>query len=74
MTRTNLPPSGGFSFLGRGMDDIKDTTAFKEAVKQAIKEWLDDQFATFGRWTFYGLCSMALGGLTYLALTYFTKK
>lgn len=74
MTRTNLPPSGGFSFFGHLMDDIKDSAAFKDAVKQAIKEWLDEQFAAFGRWTFYGLCSMALGGLTYLALTYFTKK
>jgi hypothetical protein len=74
MDMHSLPPSGGFSFLGHVMDDIKDTAAFKEAVKQAIKEWLNEQFAAFGRWTFYGLCSMALGGMTYLALTYFTKK
>lgn len=74
METTHEPPSGGFFVLGRVMDDIKDSAAFKDAVKQAIKEWLDEQFAAFGRWTFYGLCSMALGGLTWLALTYFTKK
>jgi|HubBroStandDraft_1064217.scaffolds.fasta_scaffold687816_2 hypothetical protein len=23
----------------------------KEAVKEAIKEWMDDKFSTFGKWT-----------------------
>lgn len=40
----------------------------KNIVKEAINEWLDRQFATFGRWTFYGLLSAALAGLIYLAL------
>lgn len=41
----------------------------REILKQAIREWLDEQFATFGRWTFYGLMASAFGGVAYLALT-----
>lgn len=50
-------------------EDIKSDPAFKQAVKEAITEWLNTQFAAFGRWTFYGICSLALGGIVYLALT-----
>lgn len=38
----------------------------KAAVKEAIKEWLDVQFAKFGRWSFYGICSLGLVGMLYL--------
>lgn len=41
----------------------------KQAVKEAIREWLNDQFAAFGKWTFYGLMSAAFVGIVYLALT-----
>jgi hypothetical protein len=40
----------------------------KAAVKQAIKEWLDSQFALFGRWSFYALCSIGLAALVHFAL------
>lgn len=40
----------------------------KQAVKEALREWLNDQFAAFGRWTFYGLTAAAFVGLVYLAL------
>lgn len=40
----------------------------KEIVKEALKEWLDDQFAKFGRWTLTGLLAMALVGAVYLAI------
>ena len=49
-------------------EEIKSDPRFKGAVKEAIQEWLNEQFASFGRWTFYGLCSLALAGLVYLAL------
>ncbi len=45
-----------------------DKAIQKEAVKEALKEWLDEAFATFGRWTFYGLFALAFAGLVYLAL------
>ncbi len=40
----------------------------KEAVKEALQEWLDKQFATFGKWTFTGLVSAAFAGMIYLWL------
>jgi len=30
----------------------------KKIIKEALKEWLDSQFAAFGRWTFMGLLSI----------------
>ncbi|MGE6494500.1 hypothetical protein [Cupriavidus metallidurans] len=50
-------------------EEIKDSVMFKEAVKEGIQEWLNAQFTAFGRWTFYGLLSLAMGGLVYFALT-----
>lgn len=46
-----------------------DPEVQKQAVKEALKEWLNDQFAAFGKWTFTGLMAAALAGLVYLALT-----
>jgi len=40
----------------------------KEAIKEALQEWLDKQFATFGKWTLAGLLSAALAGAVYLAM------
>jgi hypothetical protein len=40
----------------------------KEIIKSALKEWLDEQFATFGKWTLTGLSAAALAGFVYLAL------
>lgn len=40
----------------------------KEAVKAALKEWLDQQFAAVGRWTVGGLISIALVGIAWLFL------
>lgn len=40
----------------------------KEAVKAAIREWMDDAFAEFGKWTLKGLLVAAFVGCVYLAL------
>lgn len=32
----------------------------KRLIKEAIKEWLDQQFATFGKWSLAALASLAL--------------
>lgn len=32
----------------------------KAAMKDAIKEWLDEKFADFGKWSFLGICAGAL--------------
>lgn len=48
--------------------DPKDE-AVKAALKEGLREWLDSQFATLGKWTLGGLASAALVGIVYLALT-----
>lgn len=40
----------------------------KEALKDALKEWLDEKFASFGKWSFYGMASAALFALAYFLL------
>ena len=45
-----------------------DPDAQKRAIKEAINEWLNEKFAEFGRWTFYGLLAAAFAGAVYLAL------
>ena len=41
----------------------------KAAIKEAISEWLDVQFAVVGRWTVNGILAAALAGLLYAWLT-----
>jgi hypothetical protein len=43
--------------------------ATKKVVKEAINEWLDSQFALFGKWTFNGLLAAAFVALIYFVLT-----
>lgn len=43
-----------------------DKDLIKQAMKEAIKEWLEDQFATFGKWSMVGLASMGMAGIVYL--------
>lgn len=40
----------------------------KEIFKEALKEWLDEKFAVFGRWAFKGMLAAAFTGLIYIAL------
>jgi hypothetical protein len=40
----------------------------KAVIKDALKEWLDDAFSEFGKWTVKGLLVAAFGGCVYLAL------
>jgi hypothetical protein len=50
------------------MPDIDDD-AVKRALKEGLREWLDDQFSAFGKWSLAGLLAAAFAGLVYLALT-----
>jgi hypothetical protein len=43
-------------------DDVKD------ALKEGLREWLDEKFAAFGKWSLMGLGAAALAGLVYLAM------
>lgn len=40
----------------------------KEVIKEALQEWLDKQFAAFGKWTAMGLLALAFAGCVYLGL------
>jgi hypothetical protein len=37
----------------------------KAAMKEALSEWLDKQWAAVGKWTVGGLASTAIAGLAY---------
>lgn len=49
------------------MPDLDKETQ-KEAIKEAISEWLEDKFAQFGKWTLSGLMALAFAGMIYMAL------
>lgn len=40
----------------------------KRATKEAIKEWLDDKFAAFGKWTATAIAAAGLAALLYFIL------
>lgn len=40
----------------------------KQAFKESYKEFLDEHFATFGKWALSSFIAMALGALTYFIL------
>lgn len=42
--------------------------AVKAALKEGLREWLDEQFAELGKWTMRGLAAMLLAGLVWLFL------
>lgn len=46
-----------------------DKNDLKEVTKEAIKEWLDDRFAQFGRYT-----ATALSAAIFAAFIYFILK
>ena len=48
-------------------DPPLDREDVREGAKAAIREFLDEQFAKFGRWSFYGLASIVLCALVYWA-------
>lgn len=37
----------------------------KEIVKEAISEWLDKKYLSFGKWSFHGLMAAVLGFIAY---------
>ena len=41
----------------------------KEIVKEALKEWLDEKFASMGRWTAGAFGAALFVGLVYLVLS-----
>jgi hypothetical protein len=48
------------------MSDFKNEET-KEALKEAIKEWLDDRVKNFGWFTIKTIIGLAVAGILYLA-------
>lgn len=46
-----------------------DPDVVKAAIKEAISEWLDEQFARFGKWSLASLAALGLAALIYFILT-----
>lgn len=40
----------------------------KSITKEALKEWLDGKFTTFGHWAFRSISAMAFAALIYFIL------
>lgn len=52
----------------KGMPNI-DKDIQKEAVKEALTEWLEAKYATFGKWSMRSIGAAALVVLAYLFLS-----
>lgn len=40
----------------------------KEAFKEALKEWLDEKFTDFGKWSLGGIAALILSLIVYMIL------
>lgn len=50
-------------------DDKETTKALdKEAVKEALKEWMDEKFITFGKWSLAAFAVAAFTAMAYFVL------
>lgn len=45
-----------------------DKDEMKKITKEALKEWLDEKFLAFGKWSFFTLAAAALVALLYFIL------
>lgn len=52
----------------RKSDVSEKDEAMKAAVKEALREWLNEKFIEFGRWSFRSLAALALAALVYFIL------
>lgn len=54
--------------LVKYMNDPATKEERRSIIKAAIDEWLNDQFAQFGKWTMRGLVAMLFGALVWIYL------
>lgn len=40
----------------------------KEIIKEALKEWLDEKFLTFGKWSFLSVAALFVAAVVYFIL------
>lgn len=42
---------------------MADEEETKRVIKEALREWLDEKYSEFGKWTLHGLMAALLAGL-----------
>lgn len=47
----------------------EDKALIKEAVKETLREWLDEKYVVFGKWSFRGILAMLLAAIAYFIST-----
>lgn len=45
-----------------------NSKAVKDALKEGLQEWLNDQMAEFGKWSLRTLLALLIAGVVWLAL------
>lgn len=56
------------------MTDDQRRAEGKEVVKEALKEWLDDKFLAFGKWSAAAIAAAALAAVVYFIFYVEFKK
>jgi hypothetical protein len=46
-----------------------DSDESKELLKQALNEWLESKYATFGKFSFHAIMAFLFSAIVYLAFT-----
>lgn len=54
--------------VNQRLDALEDGVVTKEVVKEALKEWLDEKFVQFGKWTAASLAALLLAAFIYFIL------
>lgn len=52
------------------MNDRRKDDVMKAIFKEALKEWLNEKFMQFGKWSALGIACMVLVVMTYMMLKF----
>lgn len=52
------------------MNDRRKNDEMKNVLKEGLKEWLDEKFAQFGKWSMVGIACMILVVMAYFSLKF----
>lgn len=47
----------------------EDRDEMKTALREALREWLDEKYAQFGKWSLHGLLAAGLGAIVWFILS-----
>lgn len=61
------PPETTTQVVKDALDSFRKAE-LKQIIKEAIREWLDEQATNFGKWSFRFIATAALGTLAYFIL------